>query len=136
VRFICVDFGRSRRPRPVVPVVRATQNGAHRVARDTRFPRYLPNSLALSMQDLDLHLKFLCYHCEHVFASVQVGQFSIGGVGQFYSGANSRSISVSVKTLISVRNRFGRTISSGTRSIVPIAARCLRNKLVIPHTFR
>jgi hypothetical protein len=43
----------------------------------------------LSVQDLDFHLNLLNQHREHTFALVQVGQFSTGGVGQFYSGANS-----------------------------------------------
>jgi hypothetical protein len=43
----------------------------------------------LSVQDLDFHLNLLNQHREHTFALVQVGQFSTGGVGQFYSGANN-----------------------------------------------
>jgi len=42
----------------------------------------------LAVQDLDFHLNLLIQHREHMFAMVQVGQFSTGGVGQFYSGAN------------------------------------------------
>jgi hypothetical protein len=47
----------------------------------------------LSVQDLDFHLNLLNQHREHTFALVQVGQFSTGGVGQFYSGANTSSCS-------------------------------------------
>jgi len=48
----------------------------------------LANALPLSIQDLDRHLKLHRKHCEQVFA-IQVGQISTGGVGQFYSGANT-----------------------------------------------
>jgi antitoxin MazE len=52
----------------------------------------------LSVQDLDFHLNLLNQHREHTFALVQVGQFSTGGVGQFYSGANINDCCVYVSS--------------------------------------
>ena len=39
----------------------------------------------------DLHLKLLLHHANMSSPRVQVGQFSTGGVGQFYSGANRQA---------------------------------------------
>ena len=68
----------------------AAQNGADRVAGDPRLSGDLPDALSLAVQDLYFHLKLLVQHRERVFAQSQVGQFSTGGVGQFYSGANNK----------------------------------------------
>ena len=67
----------------------AAQNGADRVAGDARLPGDLPDALSLPVQDLYSHLKLLVQHRERVFAQSKGGQFSTGGVGQFYSGANT-----------------------------------------------
>ncbi|GAC1420731.1 MAG: hypothetical protein NVSMB64_29670 [Candidatus Velthaea sp.] len=66
----------------------AAQDRADRVASDARLSGYLADALTLAMQDVNFHLKLLVQHREHVFAALQVGQFSTGGVDQFYSGAN------------------------------------------------
>jgi hypothetical protein len=48
----------------------------------------LADALSLAMQDLNLHLIFRRKHREQTFA-VQVGQFSTGRVGQFWTGADT-----------------------------------------------
>ncbi len=62
---------------------------AYNVASDSRRSGDLANALTLAMRDVNFHLKLLIQHREHAFAALQVGQFSTGGVGQFYSGANN-----------------------------------------------
>ncbi|HZU51679.1 MAG TPA: hypothetical protein VE968_07380 [Sphingomicrobium sp.] len=59
VLLVRLEFGWPRTSWTAAPVVFAPQDSPDGVACDADLARDLPDSLALSMQDLDLHLKLL-----------------------------------------------------------------------------
>jgi hypothetical protein len=89
VAFVRVEFGRTSSARTILAIAFASKDRPNRIARNAGLAGNRADALALPVQDVYLHLKLLIQHANRGSLEGQVGQFSTGGVGQFYSGANN-----------------------------------------------